>query len=271
MDTLTSEASRMSRQMTLPGIASAISLPGLAAGPLPCALLDGLTTDPYGRAPAPASRSVPPASSEEPTTSATCGRSSDASSRSAALQSSLASRLRARLEGIGSPLYALTWKEWAMESGPPICALRGSALRISDSDSGSLGWPTPTTRDWKDGGNPDVNVALNGLLGRVVWMAGWPTPVVNDETGSGYCYGAKREDGSRPKFLKLPGAAAIAGPMRYTADGMLLTGSTAGMASGGRLNPAHSRWLMGYPAAWDSCGATAMQSFQRSRRSSSER
>ena len=38
------------------------------------------------------------------------------------------------------------------------------------------GWPTPTTRDWKDGGNPDVNVPLNALLGRVVWLAGWATP-----------------------------------------------------------------------------------------------
>ena len=37
------------------------------------------------------------------------------------------------------------------------------------------------------------------------------------------------------------------------------------------LNPNLSRWLMGYPAEWDSCGATAMQSCRKSRRSSSER
>ena len=38
--------------------------------------------------------------------------------------------------------------------------------------------------------------------------------------------------------------------------------------AGDPLNPEHSRWLMGYPVAWGSCGATAMQSCRRSRRSS---
>lgn len=176
------------------------------------------------------------------------------------------------------------------------------------------GWPTPTTRDWKDGGNPDVDVPLNGLLGRVVWLAGWKTPVVNDATGSQYAYSGG--DHSKP-VLKLPGEAQLAGwptpvanddnktpeahlamkkrmgerdgtgadrtaitslqvmakftgPARLTASGDLLTGSCAGMESGGQLNPEHSRWLMGYPAAWGSCGDTAMRSI-RTRRPSSSR
>jgi hypothetical protein len=53
--------------------------------------------------------------------------------------------------------------------------------------------------------------------------------------------------------------------------GILPDGSIVETAKGGQLTPAHSRWLMGYPAVWGFCGATAMQSCRKSPRRSSKR
>lgn len=330
--------------MTFDPTRNAISSPESASGPTPCDEPDGTTTGPSGPAPAPASLSARQAKAAGSLTSGTYGPPSSTSLNSAILQSLLESRLRARTDSLGSTLYALTWKERAGPSQQPICALRASARRTSDS--GPSGWPTPKARDEqmarRSSEAADRFLARpnpSSELGIDVQLTGWPTPRMSDgekavRTAAGsdaeiarkggpqdLCQGAQlsgwstasardwkdsgadlpaRADGT-PRLDQLPRQANLAGwatpqakgdtaesveqfqarqavilarhptkgmgtplpiqarmaePARLTVSGEMLIGSTAGMESGGQLNPSFSRWLMGLPAVWDDCAMT---------------
>lgn len=146
----------------------------------------GRKTSPSGLEAARANLSLPPEKAPENRTPDTYGQSSGGSSPSAVLQSSLESKLRARLEGRGSPEYALTWKHWDIKSGPRICALRASAPRISGR--GSSGWPTTRAADgtghysgmrYSESGEP-----IPDALPEASKLAGWPkTPQASDGEG----------------------------------------------------------------------------------------
>jgi hypothetical protein len=155
---------------------------GLRAGLTHSGWLIGPTKDPSGQEAAHVSHSVLPERVEELTTSVTFGQLFGGSSPSEDLQSFLANRLRRQMGDNGSVEYELTWKQWDMQSGPPICALRASGHRTSGS--GFSGWPTCSSRDWKDtpemadeGTNPDGSKRSRlDQLARVAHLTGWPTP-----------------------------------------------------------------------------------------------
>ena len=116
---------------------------------------------------------------------------------------------------------------------------------------------------------PPSNVALYAQL------AGWPTPEA-EEARRGYQNRSNGKKGSQESMTtvainQLGDKPHLPphGPARLTASGERLTGYSAEMESGGQLNPAHSRWLMGYPPEWDDCGVTAMPSSRKSPRHSS--
>ena len=245
----------MSEQMNLPLTPSAISSPESADGVSPSASPDGPTTVRSGPDPVPASRSAEPVGKWAERIRAIYGRRSVASLTGAVLQSSLESRLQARLAAYGSPEYCLTWKRWAMPERPPICALRASGRPISGS--ASTGWPTPTAGDEKQR-TSNLEMARKRLesghqvrLEDAAHLAGWPTPDTNNRGGA-----------QHPEKTKLGGQV-------HLTLGDATTSFHARTGKRGALNPAHSRWLMGYPAEWDSCGVTAMQSCRKKPRSSS--
>jgi hypothetical protein len=119
-------------------------------------------------------------------------------------------------------------------------------------------WVTPTTRDGKDS-QDQATVRKDGtskLSDSVARQAAWATPVATEigNTLENYlAMKANMTSGKRTAITHPSVQAQLALP------GPLATGSTAETGKRAQLNPAHSRWLMGYPKEWDDCAGMAMQ------------
>jgi len=155
-------------------------------------------------------------------------------------------------------------------------------------DAALSGWPTPNAVNGDRTAYKDFDKLMarkaagrQTNLQEIVMVAGWPSPTVGNAMGSQMAKDAsttgRRPDGSKATVSLNAVAQASGWPTptsqdhnvplnallgrvawltanpqaaRITADGIMLTGCSAGMESGGQLNPAFSGWLMGFPEAW---------------------
>lgn len=116
-------------------------------------------------------------------------------------------------------------------------------------------WTTPTSRDLKDTSGMTAQRDGKGRLDqlpRQAFMTGWPTPTTSNTRSPSVdaAMNMYRQDGSKSQ-QRLQDFAGITGPLRLTVFGEMRIGSYVEMGNGVQLNPAHSRWLMGLPHAWD--------------------
>ena len=238
----------MSYQQILEDLASTIFSQVSASGPTLCAKQDGPMTDQCGPEVARASLSARQAKEQGLLMSGTYGLPSSTSSSSAALQSSLESRLRAKLSNLGSTLYKLTWKPWVTPSGVCRSRLRASVLRTSET--GLIGWPTPTKRDGRTlKGGQDRPSKKGGPS--LIHLAGWCTPTATD-----------RNRGVRPPRPQDTGI-----PLSQQA-GMILSLSSVQMENTAQLNEEFVLWLTGLPIRFlQSAHSVTLSSPRRRKRS----
>ena len=142
----------------------------------------------------------------------------------------------------------------------------GCACLVRDAEMAS--WRSPAETDSNRGVHPSPDAkAGQHSLNTEANLASWATP---DAQAMNLGENLDTWDAKAGQH-SLNTEVSLSGPARLTASGEMLTGSDAGMESGGQLSPEHSLWLMGIPPEWASFGLRAMRSVSRRRGRSSKR
>jgi hypothetical protein len=235
--TSTNATSATSNRRTSRVTRNATSLPELAFGRSHCDGPDGRTAEKSGRVPAHVSLSARQAEALGLVTTDISGQRGSGSSASARLSRLLASKYQARTARLGSTLYRLTWKHCGTPAGRWLSVQQASGRRTSDS--GFIGWPTPTATDAERRGATTARSDALHLNAASQLAAGWATPHESDHRPG---HASRMHDTSR---INLNDQAMLAGWSTPKAEDAESTGFSAKrLASGKTPDNLHSQTKM---------------------------
>ena len=228
--------------------------PASADGPMQPDLLDGLMSGLCGREVVRAKAKAAQASGLAKTTRDTSGRRGSRLSKPADPLSSWESRLRERLQRIGSTECVLTWKTSATPCKRPLSRLVPSMRPTGETDFGL--YATPATRDYRFPNALPLAERGGGKKGEQL-----PNQVAHKILG---LWGSPKYSDYRPGLASRAMTSDRVNLNDQT-HGAVQDGSWVPTGKPGGLNPAFVSWLMGFPPEWVSCAPSATLSCRKLR------